>query len=121
MDRQIESLNFNLQRSTAIITYASTLTFKNSGKEMRSINSETWTHADGKWLCLHSHTSQFAAEQMDIWILAGIIGTNAILALEFDDVEMDKEVLATLKAKTNIYKIPSLMLTNYRLPSNSRA
>ena len=64
MDRQIESLNFNLQESTAIITYASTLTFKNSGKEMRSINSETWTHADGKWLCLHSHTSQFAAEQI---------------------------------------------------------
>ena len=121
MDRQIESLNFNLQGSMAIITYASTLTFKNSSKEMRSINSETWTHADGKWLCLHSHTSQFAAEQMDIWALAGIIGTNAILALEFDDVEMAKEVLATLKAKTNIYKIPSLMLTNYRLPSNSRA
>ena len=69
---------------------------------MRSINSETWTHADGKWLRLHSHTSQFAAEQVDIWTLAEIIGTNAILALEFDDVEMAKEVLATLKANTNI-------------------
>jgi len=56
-ESQIADLNFNIQGSTAVVTFNQTSTSKRNGREWRTAVSQVWTHTDGKWLRLHQHAT----------------------------------------------------------------
>ena len=63
---QIADLNFNIQGSTAVVTYNQTSTGKRNGREWRTAVSQIWTHTDGKWLRLHQHASHITNDLVDM-------------------------------------------------------
>ena len=63
---QIADLNFNIQGSTAVVTFNQTGTSKRNGREWRTAVSQVWTHTDGKWLRLHEHATHITADLRDM-------------------------------------------------------
>jgi len=65
VESQIDDLNFNIQGSTAVVTFNQTGTSKENGREwIRNIHSHVWTRVDGKWLRVHEQITPVTAEIM---------------------------------------------------------
>ena len=65
-EHQIDDLDFNIQGSTAAVTFNQTLTSTRSGRERRTAVLQAWTRTDGKWLCLHSQATHLTADLTDM-------------------------------------------------------
>ena len=66
VESQIDDLNFNIQGSTAVVTFNQTGTSKENGREWRTAVSQVWTHTDGKWLRLHEHATHITNDLVDM-------------------------------------------------------
>ena len=63
-ESQIDDLNFNIQGSTAVVTFNQTGTSKRNGREWRTAVSQVWTHTEGKWLRLHEQATPLTNDLM---------------------------------------------------------
>ena len=63
-ESQIDDLNFNIQGSTAVVTFNQTGTSKRNGREWRTAVSQVWTHTEGKWLRLHEQATHITNDLM---------------------------------------------------------
>ena len=66
VESQIDDLNFNIQGSTAVVTFNQTGTSKENGREWRTAVSQVWTHTEGKWLRLHEHATHITNDLVDM-------------------------------------------------------
>ena len=66
VESQIDDLNFNIQGSTAVVTFNQTGTSKENGREWRTAVSQVWTRADGKWLRLHFQITPLTNDLVDM-------------------------------------------------------
>ena len=67
VESQIDDLNFNIQGSTAVVTFNQTGTSKENGREwIRNIHSHVWTRVDGKWLRLHEQATPLTNDLVDM-------------------------------------------------------
>ena len=65
-ESQIDDLNFNIQGSTAVVTFNQTGTSKENGREWRTAVSQVWTHTEGKWLRLHEQATPLTNDLVDM-------------------------------------------------------
>jgi len=63
-ESQVDDLNFNIQGSTAVVTFNQTGTSKRNGREWRTAVSQVWTHTEGKWLRLHEQATHITNDLM---------------------------------------------------------
>ena len=63
-ESQVDDLNFNIQGSTAVVTFNQTGTSKRNGREWRTAVSQVWTHTEGKWLRLHEQATPLTVDLM---------------------------------------------------------
>ena len=66
VESQIDDLNFNIQGSTAVVTFNQTGTSKRNGREWRTAVSQVWTHTEGKWLRLHEQATPLTNDLVDM-------------------------------------------------------
>ena len=66
VESQIDDLNFNIQGSTAVVTFNQTGTSKENGREWRTAVSQVWTHTEGKWLRLHEQATPLTNDLVDM-------------------------------------------------------